>query len=80
MRIISQDKTRDLPYESCILEADSSSVSAIVGLSRFIIGKYNSLKDSKAVLWAILANYLAGEKRYEMPQRKDDLTYAYRDE
>lgn len=80
MRIISQDKMRDISYESCALQIRNDN--QIVGFcANYLIdlGHYNKVEDAKAVLWDIAANFKVGKDYYEMPQDDEDLSYAYRE-
>lgn len=80
MRIISQDKTRDIPYDVCVIQIRNDN--AIVGFcSDYVmeLGKYNSQEDAKTVMLAIAAYNKDGGKYFEMPQPEDDLS-VYRTE
>lgn len=80
MRIISQDKTRDIPYEECAIQIrNDNAVVAFNSEYCMELGKYNSQDDAKAVLWAIAAYYKTGGKYFEMPDADEDLSYAHRE-
>lgn len=79
MRIISQNKQCDIPYEISVIDIVKSKGeyeidATFTNKDVFILGKYNSLDDAKAVLWAIASNFREGKKYYEMPQADEDLT------
>ena len=77
MRIISQDKKVDIPYELAVLGiSDDCHIWSSVGTCRDMIGAYKSLDDARAVLWTIAANFKAGKHYFEMPSEDEDLSYA----
>ena len=83
MRIISQDKETDIPYEQSALIIETANegifyINAYMGDRYFWLGTYHSLVDAKAVLWAVIANKKVGKDFYELPQADEDLEYAYR--
>ncbi len=83
MRIISQDKQTDIPYERLILIIETASegtffIHAYIYDKYFWLGTYHSLDDAKAVLWAIAAYKKAGKDFFEMPSADGDLQYAYK--
>lgn len=83
MRIISQDKATDIPYEQATLtighvDTETFHINAYFGDIYFYLGAYHSLADAKAVLWAVIANKKAGRDYYELPGANEDLGYAYR--
>ena len=83
MRIISQDKETDIPYEQATLtignvNKETFHIDAYFGDKYFFLGAYHSLSDAKAVLWAIIANKKAERDYYELPGANEDLGYAYR--
>lgn len=80
MRIISQDKMRDISYDNCAIQIRNDNV--IVGFcTNYVmeLGTYKNVEDAKAVLWTIAANFKAGKDYYEMPQDSEDFSYAYRE-
>lgn len=83
MRIISQDKETDIPYERSAfvietLDKGNFLIHAYIYGKYFWLGTYNTLDDAKAVLSSIAAYKKAGRDYYELPQSDDDLEYAYR--
>lgn len=81
MRIISQDKEKDIPYEQAVLVISNGKtiyIDAYVGGGCFYLGAYHSLSDAKTVLRAAVAHKKAGRDYYELPQSDEDLEYAYR--
>ena len=84
MRIISQDKTVDIPYENSalIIEEVTKNTFYIHGFLNdryFWLGTYKNMNDAKAVLWDIASNFKAKKEYCEMPQEDEDLEYAYRE-
>lgn len=71
MRIISQDKTEDIPYEMstiCIEAVYPSRICAKqAGLNDILLGKYNSHEDAKAALQSVRMAYFSGKKYWLMP-------------
>ena len=83
MRIISQDKQTDIPYERSIITNEIVKESTVFIYANiydriFWLGTYHSLDDAKAVLWAIAASKKAGKDYFEMPSADGDLQYAYK--
>lgn len=82
MRIISQEKTIDIPYERCCLQIRPQPKYGKyfeIWADSLMLGTYFTCDDARAVLWAIAANYKAGKDYYEMPEIYENLEYAYRD-
>ena len=50
MRLISQDRTIDIPYERTMLKADNISILAIWGNEIFRMGVYDSHERAKKVM------------------------------
>lgn len=75
MRIISQDKTEDIPYEMatiCIEEVYPSRICAKqAGLNDILLGKYNSHEDAKAALQSVRTAYFSGKKFLIMPTAEE---------
>lgn len=83
MRVISQDKATDIPYEQATLtignvNQETFHIDAYFGDKCFFLGTYHSLSDARAVLLAVVANKKAGRDYYELPGANEDLGYAYR--
>ena len=80
MRIISQDKAADVPYEISVLMIDERTnwyvIAARVYDAQVMLGRYYTLDDARAVLWAIAANAKAKKDYFEMPGEEEDLEYA----
>lgn len=82
MRIISQDKTTDVPYDSSVICIEVTNVSiyyinVYFGDKWFWLGTYETLDNAKAVLWDIATKNKEKKTYYEMPQRNNDLVYSY---
>ena len=71
MRIISQDKTEDIPYEMstiCIEAVYPSRICAKqAGLNDILLGKYNSHEDAKTALQSVRMACFSGKKFWIMP-------------
>lgn len=83
MRIISQDKETDIPYERSTLTIEEVNehyfnIHAYFGNKYFWLGTYKTMDDAKTVLRAVIAHKKAGRDYYELPQSDEDLEYAYR--
>lgn len=84
MRIITQDKTADIPYEksALIIEKVNENVFNILGFLSgryFWLGSYKDMNDAKAVLWAIASSFRECKTYFKMPQADEDLPYPYRE-
>ena len=71
MRIIGQDKATDVPYEISVLMIDEHTnwyaIAARSYDAHVMLGRYRTLDDARAVLWAIAANAKAKKDYFEMP-------------
>lgn len=72
MRIISQDKTEDIPYEMSrlyISEVHTGAIKAeISGISdTTMLGDYYTHEDAKTALAEVRAAYFSGKKFFVMP-------------
>lgn len=71
MRIITQDKTEDIPYEMstiCIEAVYPSRICAKqAGLNDILLGKYNNHEDAKTALQSVRTAHLTGKKYWVMP-------------
>lgn len=81
MRIISQNKTTDVPYDSsviCVEVVNKSiyDINTYFGDKWFLLGTYKTLDNAKAVLWDIATKNKEKKTYYEMPQTNNDLTYS----
>lgn len=81
MRIISQDKATDVPYDSSVINVEVANVStcyinAYFGDKWFWLGTYKTLDNAKAVLWDIATKNKEKKTYYEMPQTNNDLVYS----
>lgn len=84
MRIISQDKATDIPYEQSALIIETANegifyINVYMGDRYFWLGTYHSLVDAKAVLWAIASSFRECKTYFKMPQADEDLPYPYRE-
>jgi len=72
MRIIGQDKATDVPYEISVLMIDEHTnwyaIAARAYDAHVMLGRYRTLDDARAVLWAIAANAKAKKDYFEMPR------------
>jgi len=80
MRIIGQDKATDVPYEISVLMIDEHTnwyaIAARAYDAHVMLGRYHTLDDARAVLWAIAASVKAKKDYFEMPGEEEDLEYA----
>lgn len=72
MRIISQDKTEDIPYEMSrmyISEVHTGTIKAeISGISdTTMLGDYYTNEDAKTALQSVRMAYFSGKKYWLMP-------------
>lgn len=78
MRIISQDKTTDVSYDSSVIYVEVANesicyINAYFGDRCFWLGTYKTLDNAKAVLWDIATKNKEKKTYYEMPQNNNDL-------
>lgn len=79
MRIISQNKQCDIPYEISVIDivkckGEYEIDATFTNKDVFILGKYKDMNHAKAVLWAMASNFREDKKYFEMPQADEDLT------
>ena len=68
MRIITRDRTADVPYESCIVYTDESGVKAKLYDNTFIrLGIYTEYNTADMVVQMIRTAYSNGAKLFYMP-------------
>lgn len=72
MRIITQDKTEDIPYELSTIFVDTAVYPNRIyakqaGLNDTLLGKYNSHEDAKTALAEVRAAYHNEENVFIMP-------------
>ncbi len=84
MRIITQDKATDFPYEksALVIEEVNENVFNILGFLSgryFWLGSYKNMNDAKAVLWKISSSFRECQTYFEMPPADENLTYPYRE-
>lgn len=82
MRLISQDRTIDVPYERCIIQTKKSkretdveiyNIKAIMGGESFHMGQYTSQEKGVKVLMEIVARYKADHEGQYMLPAEDDI-------
>ena len=73
MRLISQNKNMDIPYELsalvCERHDNSCAVVAYFGAPRYIMGRYDSMDGAKLTLEAARAAHLCNEKTFVFPEQ-----------
>ena len=76
MRLISQDKTNDIPYERVAVCLDHDTrcdilaydTASVVADDYWIMGKYESEERAKEVMNTILIAYISNRARFGFPE------------
>ena len=69
MRLISQNKNYDIPYEDCIIQLNCRchDIICLINGHEFLMGVYSSQEQAQAVMSDLVKAYCVGDRSFVFP-------------